>query len=194
MLLRGVLTLVLALVAGLLALGGHGSGADAQQARTERNLRPFKEAIEDLADAPGLRYKDTSTLGITENDITVTAGGKKFTRRQADPAPRKDMAAGEKAPPSEWIVGLDDGSELMDEALARTIAPPKRERNTRAHHRHLSRPPAGDEGKPHRVLRLEAYDLREYLSDLRDQLENGEEPTAPRTVTTGPWRPAAPRE
>ncbi|MFE5666064.1 hypothetical protein ACFQ7W_19280 [Streptomyces niveus] len=35
------------------------------------------------------------------------------------------MAAGEKAPPSEWIVGLDDGSKLMDEALARTIALPK---------------------------------------------------------------------
>ncbi|MBK3555965.1 hypothetical protein JHN55_05310 [Streptomyces sp. MBT56] len=47
------------------------------------------------------------------------------TRWQVDPAPRKDVADGEKAPPSEWIVGLNDGSELMDEALARTTSPPK---------------------------------------------------------------------
>ncbi|MEV8349719.1 hypothetical protein ACFVTT_21070 [Streptomyces niveus] len=240
-LLSGVSALVLALVAGLLALGGHDSGSDAQQARTERNLQPFKEAIEDLADAPGLRYKDTSTLGITENDITVTAGGsqfgttasgrndhgrdvlridgKKFTRWQVDPAPGKDVAPGKKAPPSEWIVGLDDGSKLMDEALARTIAPSKLAAVLDKALADLERspPPNGSKtsstsgqrplnvngtpalavdtsagrllvtkDKPHRVLRLEAYDLRENLSDLRDQLENGGEPTAPRAVTTGP--------
>ncbi|MFE4059363.1 Hint domain-containing protein [Streptomyces sp. NPDC059096] len=239
-LLSGVLTLVLALVAGLLALGGHDSGSDAQQTRTQQNLQPFKEAIEDLADAPGLRYKDTSTLGITENDITVTAagsqfgttssgrndhgrdvlriGGKKFTRWQVDPAPRKDVEAGEKAPPSEWIVGLDDGSRLMDEALARTIAPSKLAAVLDKALADLEKsPPNGSKTsstsgqrplsvngtpalavdtsagrllvtkeKPHRVLRLEAYDVRENLSDLRDQLENGEEPTVPRTVTTGP--------
>ncbi|MFC9749586.1 polymorphic toxin-type HINT domain-containing protein [Streptomyces niveus] len=239
-LLSGVSALVLALVAGLLALD-HDSGSDAQQARTERNLQPFKEAIEDLADAPGLRYQDTSTLGITENDITVTAGGsqfgttasgrndhgrdvlridgKKFTRWQVDPAPGKDVAPGKKAPPSEWIVGLDDGSKLMDEALARTIAPSKLAAVLDKALADLERSPPPDgsktsstsgqrplnvngtpalavdtsagrllvtKDKPHRVLRLEAYDLRENLSDLRDQLENGEEPTAPRTVTTGP--------
>ncbi|MGW6310585.1 hypothetical protein ACWFRQ_35905 [Streptomyces niveus] len=124
------------------------------------------------------------------------------------------MAAGEKAPPSEWIVGLDDGSKLMDEALARTIAPQKRAAVLAKALADLAKsPPPNDskasspssvngtpaltidtsagrllvtKEKPHGVPRLEAYDLRENLSDLRDQLENGEEPTAPRTVTTGP--------
>lgn len=241
--LGGIPALVLAPVAGLLALDGHNSGSDERQARTQRNLQPFREAVESLADAPGLRYKDTSTLGITENDITVTAGGsqfgttssgwsddgrdplriggKKFTRWQVDPAPRKDVAAGEKAPPSEWTVGLDDGSEPMDEALARTIAPsalaavldkaladleksPLPTANgSKASGASGQRPlsvngtPASGidtsagrllvtKGKPHRVLRLEAYGLRDGLAGMRDQLENGETPAAPRTVTTGP--------
>ncbi|NUV77831.1 polymorphic toxin-type HINT domain-containing protein [Streptomyces fungicidicus] len=242
-LLSGVLTLVLALVAGLLALGGHDSGADAQQARRLRNLQPFKEAVDSLADAPGLRYKDTSAFGITDNDITVTAsgsqfgttssgrsdsgrdvlriGGRKFMRQQVDPAPREEVKEGEKAPPSEWMVGLDDGSELLDEALARTMAPqqlavvlakalddlkespPPSASEAKASGTSGQRPlsvngtpalgidtSAGrllvTKEKPHRVLRLEAYDLREDLSDLKDQLENGKEPTAPRKVTTGP--------
>ncbi|WP_457469783.1 polymorphic toxin-type HINT domain-containing protein [Streptomyces sp. TE4109] len=232
---------VVALVAGLLSLTSSSSHSDEAQ-EAQRNLRPFREAVEDLANAPGLRYKDTSTLGITENEITVTAsgsqfgttssgrsdssrdvlriGGKKFTRWQVDPAP-KDVAAGEKAPPSEWIVGLDDGSKLMDEALARTIAPSKLAAVLAKALADLEKSPlsaangskaSGASGqrplsvngtpalgidtsagrllvtkeKPHRVLRLEAYDLRENLSDMRDQLENGEAPTAPRTVTTGP--------
>ncbi|MFD3739672.1 hypothetical protein [Streptomyces sp. NPDC058629] len=231
-----------ALVAGLLSLTSSSSDSDETQA-AGRDLQPFRAAVDDLADAPGLRYKDTSTLGITENDITVTAdgsqfgttssgrsdsgrdvlriGGKKFTRWQVDPAPRKDVAAGEKAPPSEWIVGLDDGSELMDEALARTIAPPKLAAVLDRALDGLEKSPApvandatasGASGqrpltvngtpalgidtsagrllvtkkKPHRVLRLETYDLRDGLADMKDQLENGETPTAPRTVTTGP--------
>ncbi|MFD7770917.1 polymorphic toxin-type HINT domain-containing protein [Streptomyces sp. NPDC059787] len=241
-LLSGVPTLVLALVAGLTALGGHDSGADEQRARTQRDLQPFKEAVDSLVDAPGLRYKDTSAFGITENDITVTAGGsqfstpssgrtdqgrdvlriggKTFTRWQVDPAPREDVAAGEKAPPSEWTVGTDDGSELMDEALARTIAPSSLAAVLTKALDDLGRSPSSaDESKtsstsgqrplsvngtpalgidtsagrllvtkekPHRVLRLEAYDVREDLSDMREQLENGEVPTAPRRVTTGP--------
>ncbi|MGW1666618.1 hypothetical protein [Streptomyces microflavus] len=40
--------------------------------------------------------------------------------------------------------------------------------------------------KPHWVLRLGAYDALEDLSAMRDQLENGEVPTATRMVTTGP--------
>ncbi|GGW47395.1 polymorphic toxin-type HINT domain-containing protein [Streptomyces griseoloalbus] len=239
-LLSGVVALVLALVAGLPALGGH-DGSDEQQAGTERNLQPFKEAVDSLADAPGLRYKDTSAFGITENDITVTAsgsqfstpssgrtdhgrdvlriGGRTFMRWQVDPAPREDVAAGEKAPPGEWTVGMDDGSELMDEALARTIAPSRLAAVLAKALTDLEKtpPPANEsktsstsgqqpsvngtpalgidtsagrllvtKAKPHRVLRLEAYDIREDLSDMRDQLENGEVPAVPRRVTTGP--------
>ncbi|KAA9375981.1 MULTISPECIES: Hint domain-containing protein [Microbispora] len=138
---------VVTLVAGLLSLTS--SFSDSDQAKVaQRNLQPFREAVDALAVAPGLRYKDTSAFGITENEITVTAsgsqfgttysgrrndygqdvlriGGKTFMRWQVDPAPREDVAAGEKAPPSEWMVGLDDGSELVDEALARTIPPSK---------------------------------------------------------------------
>ncbi|GGV97396.1 hypothetical protein GCM10015535_68680 [Streptomyces gelaticus] len=40
--------------------------------------------------------------------------------------------------------------------------------------------------KPHRVLRLEAYDALDGISDMKDQIENGQAPTAPRTITTGP--------
>ncbi|MBK3555966.1 hypothetical protein JHN55_05315 [Streptomyces sp. MBT56] len=36
------------------------------------------------------------------------------------------------------------------------------------------------------MLWLEAYDLRDGLADMKEQLENGEIPTAPRAVTTGP--------
>ncbi|WP_435597257.1 restriction endonuclease fold toxin [Streptomyces anulatus] len=230
------------LVAGLLSLTSSPSDSDESQA-AQQNLKPFREAVYDLAIAPGLSYKDTSALGITENEITVSAagsqfgtvssgggadsgrdvlriGGRKFTRWQVDPAPRKDVAAGETAPPSEWIVGLDDGSELLDEALARTAAPskladvldraladpdnpPQRVNGPKASSTSGQRPlsvngtpalgidtSAGrllvTEEKPHRVLRLEAYDLRDGLADLRDRIEDGEEPTAPRTVTTGP--------
>ncbi|MGW1192081.1 polymorphic toxin-type HINT domain-containing protein [Streptomyces sp. NPDC002559] len=236
-LLAGVVGLVVvALVAGQVSLTS--SDSDRTQA-SRQNLKPFREAVDDLADAPGLRYKDTSTLGITENEISVTAGGsqfgttssgrndhgrdvlriggKTFTRWQVDPAPRKSVEAGKKAPPSEWIVGLDDGSDLMDEALSRTIAPPKlaavldkalndleKSPSPASEPRTSGRKPLSVNGtpalgidtsagrllvtkdKPHRVLRLEAYDPLEGLSDMKDQLENGETPTAPRTVTTGP--------
>ncbi|MEV6075849.1 polymorphic toxin-type HINT domain-containing protein [Streptomyces sp. NPDC052069] len=240
----GTGVLALALVAGLLSLTSSSSDSHAAKA-AQRNLKPFREAVDDLANAPGLRYKDTSFLGITENEITVTAsgsqfgttssgrnstgkdsngqdvlriGGKTFLRWQSDPAPRKDVTAGEEAPPSEWMVGLDDGSDLMDKALARTIAPPElanvlakaltslekspqaaNESKTTSGKQQLSvngTPALGidtsagrllvTKKKPHRVLRLEAYDLRENLSDMKDQLENGEEPTAPPKVTTGP--------
>ncbi|MEU2134934.1 hypothetical protein [Streptomyces sp. NPDC018352] len=225
-----------ALVAGLVSL----TSPDSDKAQAaHQNLKPFREAVDGLADAPGLRYKDTSTLGITENEISVTAsgsqfgttssgrndhgrdvlriGGKTFTRWQVDPAPRKDVEAGKKAPPSEWIVGLDDGSELMDEALSRTIAPPKLAAVLDKALNDLEKsPPSANKSKasgqkplsvngtpalgidtsagrllvtkdkPHRVLRLEAYDPLEGLSDMKDQLENGETPTAPRKVTNGP--------
>ena len=40
--------------------------------------------------------------------------------------------------------------------------------------------------RPHRVLRLEAYDPRDELAATRDRLKRGEAPAAPRRVTTGP--------
>lgn len=228
----GILTLVIAVIAATSL--NFGSASDGSRA-TARDLRPFHEAVEGLAIAQGVHYKDTSSFGITENTFTVTAagstygttksgsrdtgrdvlriGGKTFTRWQTDPAPSTDVAAGEKAPPSEWIVGLDDGSKLMDEALARTIAPSKLAAVLAKSLAELEKSPSPANGskspqsvngvpalgidtsagrllvtkeKPHRVLRLEAYDLREGLADVREQLENGETPTAPRRVTTGP--------
>ncbi|MET9592031.1 polymorphic toxin-type HINT domain-containing protein [Streptomyces sp. NPDC006516] len=232
--------LVLALIGGLLSLTS--SSSDSKETQTaHRDLRPFREAVDELATAPGLRYKDTSAFGITENEINVTAsgsqfgstssgrndhgrdvlriGGKTFTRWQHDPAPAEDVKAGAKAPPSEWIVGLDDGSELVDEALARTVAPPKLaavldkaltdlEKSPRAKGSGLTnsseRRPSNVNGTPalgvntsagrllvtkaapHRVLRLEAYDLREGLSDMREQIGKGEVPEARPRVTTGP--------
>ncbi|MEU2681236.1 polymorphic toxin-type HINT domain-containing protein [Streptomyces sp. NPDC007107] len=116
-------------------------------------------------------------------------------------------------------MGLDDGSELMDEALARTAAPSKLaavldkaltdvEKSPPAEGSGLSNsserrassvngtPALGvdtsagrlwvTKAAPHRVLRLEAYDVREDLSDLREQIEKGETPGARRRVTTGP--------
>lgn len=138
----GILTLVIAVIAAAVLNSGSSSDGSPTAAR---DLQPFREAVDDLAKAPGLQYKDSSAFGITENTLTVTAagstygttnsgpsdhardvlriGGKKFTRWQVDPAPRNRPAAGEKAPPSEWSVGLDDGSTLTDEALARTLPP-----------------------------------------------------------------------
>jgi hypothetical protein len=238
----GVVGLVIvALVAGLLSLTSPSSDTDETQA-ARRDLQPFRAAVDDLADAPGLRYKDTSVFGITENEITVTAsgsqfgttssgrkengrdvlriGGRTFMRWHVDPAPREEVAAGAKAPPSEWTVGMDDGSELMDETLARTIAPSKLaavltnalsdlekspsptnepETSSTSGQQPLSvngTPALGidtsagrllvTKEKPHRVLRLEAYDPLEDLSDMADQLQKGEVPTTPRRVTTGP--------
>ncbi|WP_257895374.1 Hint domain-containing protein [Streptomyces anulatus] len=235
----GILTLVIAVIAA--AVLNSGSSSDAPTAA--RDLQPFREAVDDLAKAPGLQYKDTSAFGITENTLTVTAagstygttssgpsdnardvlriGGKKFTRWQVDPSPRKDAAAGEKAQPSEWSVGLDDGSTLTDEALARTLPPPKLAAvlDKALADLEKSPPPAANSAKgsdksgqrtlnvngtpalgidtsagrllvtkqkPHRALRLEAYALRDGIADMKDQLENGETPSAPRTVTTGP--------
>lgn len=232
--------LVLALIGGLLSLTS--SSSDSQETRAaHRDLRPFREAVDDLATAPGLRYKDTSSFGITQNEINVTAsgsqfgstssarndhgqdvlriGGKTFMRWQHDPAPAEDVKAGAKAPPSEWIVGLDDGSELLDEALARSVAPPKLAAVLDKALTDLEKsPPAKSSGltnssgqrpsnvngtpalgvdtsagrllvtkaAPHRVLRLEAYDLREGLSDMKEQIDKGEVPEARPRVTTGP--------
>ncbi|MBL3671483.1 hypothetical protein JL475_37510, partial [Streptomyces sp. M2CJ-2] len=143
--------LVLALIGGLLSLTSSSSDSKETQA-AHRDLGPFREAVDDLATAQGLRYKDTSAFGITDNDITVTAsgsqfstpssgrndngrdvlriGGKTFLRWQKDPAPaaETDPEAGSDGEaggtqPSEWTDGLDDGSVLVDEAQSRSMAP-----------------------------------------------------------------------
>lgn len=108
--------LAAALAAGVLTLGNASSGSDQAEA-IQHNLMPFREAVDDLDGALGLHYKDTSALGITQNEITVTASGsqfgttsaggnnngkdvlrigeKTFMRWQVSPAPRQDVAPGE---------------------------------------------------------------------------------------------------
>ncbi|MFG3409292.1 hypothetical protein [Streptomyces sp. NPDC048142] len=162
LMLGGALTLVLALVIGALVVtgaglvggrnsperSGGGSDGTAQQNQTPRQeLKPFQEAVENLATAEGLRYKDTSAFGITENEITVTAGGSKygtagsgnsrhdrdllsvggktFLRWQKNPAPGPGAESGAREKPSAWMAGLDDGSTLVKESLDRTLPPPK---------------------------------------------------------------------
>ncbi|MFD5424265.1 Hint domain-containing protein [Streptomyces sp. NPDC127084] len=143
----GIGLLLLALVAGLL-VWQYGPGAESGAPAAARDLKPFRQAVDGLAQAPGLRYEDTSLAGITQNEITVTAsgsqfgttgsgnkahgrdvlrvGGRTFTRWQDDPAPSPAAKAAAKAGariPSEWMTGLDDGSTLLDEALGRMPSP-----------------------------------------------------------------------
>ncbi|MGW2104191.1 Hint domain-containing protein [Streptomyces olivaceoviridis] len=209
----------------------------------ERNLKPFKEAVASLAVAPGLRYKDTSAYGITENEITVTAGGsqfgttgnpgrdaktykdvlriggKTFMRHQVDPAlpPEADREGGadSKARPGRWALGMDDGDVLVDEALTRTEKPSKLAADLSKALASLEKDPSPSrydtklrkkmvsgtrglgidtsagrlwvtESQPHRVLRLEPYDLRQSISDVEGQMEKGEEPRTIPRVTSGP--------
>ncbi|MEU0103547.1 polymorphic toxin-type HINT domain-containing protein [Streptomyces sp. NPDC006267] len=241
----GVGVVALALIAGLLALSGNGSEVDGQQAAAQRNLKPFKEAADALADAPGLRYEDTSAHSITENDITVTSGGsqfgttghpgraaktdrgvlriggKTFIRWQNDPSPGPEHNRGsgsegqpDPAQPSEWMVGMEDGSTLLDEALARTTEPAKLASDLSTALAALEKAPSSPydpqqrkknvngkpalgmdtsagrlwvtKDKPHRVLRLEPYDLRQNISDMKERMERGETPRAAPRVTTGP--------
>lgn len=224
----GVGALVLVLVAGLLTVAGLAGSDETRTAK--QNLEPFKSATDDLADAPGLRYRDTSAAGITENEITATnggsqfgttssggrdkehdrgvlrIGGKTFMRWQVDPAPEETDAK----TPSEWMTGLDDGSELVDEALSRTLPPQKLstvlskalaelEKTPPPSNSAQQRNPTVDgkpalgadtsagrllvtKKKPHRVLRLEPYKLSETIDRLQDEEAPAEVPK----VTTGP--------
>lgn len=114
---------------------------------------------------------------------------------------------------------MDDGSQLVDQALARTIAPAKLADVLAGSLNELAKSPeaasrpktSGTSGQPltvntvpalgldtsagrllvtkdtpHRVLRLETYNIHDDLAGLKDQLKNGKTPTAPRKVTTGP--------
>ncbi|MEU2154585.1 Hint domain-containing protein [Streptomyces sp. NPDC019396] len=229
----GIGALVVALIAGLLAWQ-YGPGPGSGTSATKRDLKPFERAVDALAQAPGLRYEDTSLAGITESEITVTAGGSQFgttgsgikehgrdvlrvggrtfTRWQDDPAPAPSAKAAARPGariPSEWTVGLDDGSGLLDEALGRMPSPSAlaavlskaldQVRNAPSAEGSRQRPlsvagtpalavdtPAGrllvSERQPHRVLRLEPYDLAETADSFR----NGAAPTGIPRVTTGP--------
>ncbi|MFJ7194787.1 MULTISPECIES: polymorphic toxin-type HINT domain-containing protein [unclassified Streptomyces] len=140
----GVGVLVLALVAGtLLAVTGT-VGSDDGKAVAKANLQPFRQAVEELGVAQGLRYQDTSAFGVTENEITVTAGGNKygtttsggkrleqgllnvggktFMRWSQDPAPPPGAASGK---PGKWMAEHEDKDSLVQEALRRTLPPPE---------------------------------------------------------------------
>ncbi|WP_328319724.1 Hint domain-containing protein [Streptomyces sp. NBC_00388] len=224
---------ILALVAGVLMVTGTGDSGSTHAA-VRRNLQPFRQAVEGLAGARGLRYRDTSAFGITENGITVTAGGSKygatssgggvdhrtdedvldvggktFLRWQKDPSPAPGAKPGNG--PSEWMVGLDDGDSLIHEALSRTVPPHQLagvlskaldalEKTPAPAHQPAERPRsvqgepalAADTSAgrllvtrqaPHRVLRLEPYDLHD---ELTQRLKDGEAPTSIPEVTTGP--------
>ncbi|WP_328401192.1 Hint domain-containing protein [Streptomyces sp. NBC_00390] len=229
LLLGGAGALVLALVAGLLAWGND-SDSDAGERVAKRNLKPFIRAVDALAQAPGLRYQDTSFAGITENEITVTAGGsqfgttgsgnekhgrdvlhvggKTFMRWQEDPSPGPDVEPGTKTP-SEWMLGMDDGSQLLGDALKRMPTPSGLAEVLSKALGEVDEAPSADDSRqrpltvegtpalgvdtsagrllvtkqePYRVLRLEPYDLSEVV----DKVRNGETATEIPRVTTGP--------
>ncbi|MFE7618030.1 hypothetical protein [Streptomyces sp. NPDC057496] len=70
----GIGALVVALLAGLLIWN---SVLGPEKTEAERDLKPFRQAVAALADAPGLRYQDSAT-GPTKRDVTVTASGSRF--------------------------------------------------------------------------------------------------------------------
>ncbi len=229
LLIGGICSLALGLVAGLLTWMNSSSEYDTSTAK--RNLKPFEQAVDDLAKAPGLRYRDTAIAGITERDITVTAsgsqfgttgsgnkehdhdvlriGGKTFTRWQVDPAPGKDVEPDTRTP-SDWLAGFYGNSDILDEVLDQRPPPPKLAAQLSKALEELRDVPQPDateqqqpltldgtpalgidtsagrllitKQEPHRVLRLEPYDL----SELAERFRNGGAPTEIPQVTTGP--------
>lgn len=79
----GILTLVIAVIAAAVLNSGSSSDGSPTAAR---DLRPFREAVDDLAKAPGLQYKDSSAFGITENTLTVTAAGSTYGTTNSGPS------------------------------------------------------------------------------------------------------------
>ncbi|MDX3231506.1 Hint domain-containing protein [Streptomyces sp. ME19-01-6] len=140
----GVGALVLALVAGLLVWDNTDSGAQKPEAKW--NLKPFRQALAELALAPGLRYQDSSTAGATKRDVTVTAsgsrfgttgsgtktldrdvlqvGGKTFTRWKVDPAPGQDAKPGTETP-GKWSAGYEGSSGSAKEVVEQRPTPPE---------------------------------------------------------------------
>lgn len=79
----GILTLLIAVIAAAVLNSGSSSDGSPTAAR---DLQPFREAVDDLATAPGLQYKDTSTVGIAENTLTVTAAGSTYGTTSSGPS------------------------------------------------------------------------------------------------------------
>ncbi|MEU2127260.1 hypothetical protein [Streptomyces sp. NPDC018352] len=139
--------LVLALVAGVVLLGGGDPGrsaADGKRAAKAdpRLLAPYRLALADLVTVPGLRYKDDSPGGLMEREVTVTSagsrfgssgfgreeldreflsvGGKTFVRWRLDPAAKN----GEKKP-SRWDAGAGRDEGITGELAEHRPAPPE---------------------------------------------------------------------
>lgn len=137
--------LVLALLAGLLFLGGDDSESPVADGKKSakvdpRTLQPYRLALAGLAAAPGLRYKDDVPGGMMKREVTVTAagsrfgssgfrrdeldreilsvGGKTFTRWRVDPA-----ATNGAKKPSIWDAGEGPDSALTDELTKHRPAP-----------------------------------------------------------------------
>lgn len=141
----GVGVLLLALVTGLLA-GTSGSGPGTGVRASERNRVPFERALDDLAGAPGLRYRETAAAGGNGRDITATASGiqfgstddagnrgrevlridgRTFTRPLGAPLFVEPAGAGDLGfgSPGGWRLGSAEESGPLDEALDRFPAP-----------------------------------------------------------------------
>ncbi|WP_326770597.1 hypothetical protein OG978_43390 (plasmid) [Streptomyces sp. NBC_01591] len=127
----GVGVLVTALVAGLLVWNGV-LGSEESQAK--RDLKPFRQAVAAIADAPGLRYQDSGS-GL-KRDVTVTAsgsrfgtagsereilhiGGRTFTR-QKDPAAGTESGEGASG---KWAAA-EESDSVTPEVVKHRPAPP----------------------------------------------------------------------
>lgn len=159
--------------------------------------------------ASGSQFGATSS-GIERHDRDVLRIGQKdFTRWKADPVAGQGPGAGTKKPGA-WTVGFYGDSGILDEILDRRPSPSILAAQLSHALRELAGRPAPvptagqhaltvngmpalgvdtsagrllvTRNKPHRVLRLEPYDLSETLGKWRD----GKRPTEVPRVTTGP--------
>ncbi|MFJ1840478.1 toxin C-terminal domain-containing protein [Streptomyces sp. NPDC088146] len=134
---------ILAVLAGALSLLGVW---DSDEPGAEQNREPFTQALRSLAEARGLRYKDTAMAGITQREITVTRsgalfgatgdgvkdldqdvlriGGKTYSRwkkardYETPEGKRKDPDA-----PGRWTIGTPGESYVLDPVLAQFLPP-----------------------------------------------------------------------
>ncbi|WP_157432860.1 polymorphic toxin-type HINT domain-containing protein [Actinomadura rifamycini] len=135
LLLGTVAALVMVLAAGLtVAVVVDRSGATI----AARDLRPFEQALADLSQAPGLRYRTDAAAG-TPQDITVTASGDKFGAAGSDADGGEPNvlqvsgktftrggsgAAGGTGSSEGWTIGAEGAAGRIAEVLDGTPAPP----------------------------------------------------------------------